>query len=302
MKISALRFYWQFCSVLRGESGAARPDPSLSSAPGRAAGARQLLLPQICLQERSEPFCRGAVGGGERPHRSHLPLSRGSVTAKSRLLRRERAGVGFYSFFCKDVKKETKQKLIKRSFPNPLLVLEISPSQQKHSRKEVNIHYFPKNNQCGIKPVPWYSCQHGPMLCAAWREGSQPQRLCGLQSQGGWHKERGRMESTGMDWEAAGEDRQHHTRRGDHHRVTATETLDRGACGVAAIPLPSYSQALVPSPPLCGARGALRWQQNALGWDPPYVPRMLHIGLHTKERLCSSVAFSIAAGSHRCPG
>lgn len=62
----------------------------------------------------ADPFCKAALGGGEGLPRP-FPLSSLRDTTKSRCLRGERFRVGFYSCFCKDVKKKQNQKLIKRS-------------------------------------------------------------------------------------------------------------------------------------------------------------------------------------------
>jgi len=100
----------------------------------------------------------------------------------------------------------------------------------------------------------------------------------------------------------AGKDWQPDTRRGEHCRLTAAERLERGAGDVAAISVLDYRQALVPSPPFCGARGALQWQQNAWGGDPPCIPCVDHAGLHAGEQFHCFVAFSVIAEPHRCPG
>lgn len=119
-------------------------------------------------------------------------------TAKSRFLHGEYFGVGFYSFFRKDVKKkkEPKQKLIKRSSLIPCWYLkycQASKSIPEKKKKKSEYTLFSKKiiNQYSIKPVPCYSCQHGPLLWTSTREGFQLQQPHGLQRRGCWQRERG---------------------------------------------------------------------------------------------------------------
>lgn len=223
------------------------------------AGECWLLLPQICLQEKSDPFCKGALGGSQAVLLSHPIIHwHHCTTLPNPNPSTEDILQEVFTPFSAKMYEKTKQMQFKRSSLIPGWYLKYF--QSKVFQNRVNIYNFPRNNQSGIKLVPCYSCQHSPLVCTATgrashcsscrpREGGT--KRGSTEGREGMHWNRMNM-NMNRGWALAVPHPQRWAPAGHSDEEPRLWCWDD-----AAISILGYRQALVPSPLFYGARGNL---------------------------------------------